>query len=184
MNSVRTRSPPAADIGSDHDLLMMTSHLRLKRVSKPKHTRLKFDLEKLKDPSVLETFRAMTGGRFAYLTIMNNEDGQNTALSCTITRPTEIHQYWTVPRETQRMTTGVFLSVPRPPYPSQRSGGSSTIIEEKKVGWSRLHPSRTGPSRWRGRNYRSHDNLQQDLADLTMANPVDPVLGHHISKER
>ena len=32
--------------GSDHDLLMMTFHLRLKKISKPKHTRLKFDLEK------------------------------------------------------------------------------------------------------------------------------------------
>ena len=27
-------------------------------------------------------------------------DGQNTSLHCTITRPMEIHQYWTVPRQT------------------------------------------------------------------------------------
>ena len=53
---------------------MMTFHLRLKRISKPKHTRLKFGLEKLKDPYVLETFQAMIGGKFAPLTIMNNED--------------------------------------------------------------------------------------------------------------
>ena len=53
---------------------MMTSRLRLKKISKPKHTRLRFDLEKLKDPNVLETFQAMIGGRFAPLTIMNNED--------------------------------------------------------------------------------------------------------------
>ena len=33
-----------------------------------------FDLEKLKDPNVLETFQAMIGGRFAPLTIMSNED--------------------------------------------------------------------------------------------------------------
>ena len=33
-----------------------------------------FDLGKLKDPSVLETFQAVTGGKFAPLTIMNNED--------------------------------------------------------------------------------------------------------------
>ena len=74
MNIARTRSFPGADIGSDHDLQMMTFHLRLKRISKPKHTRLKFDLEKLKDPNVLETFQAMIGGKFAPLTIMNNED--------------------------------------------------------------------------------------------------------------
>ena len=52
---------------------MMTFHLRLKRITKPKHTRLKFDLEKLKDSNVLETFQAMIGGRFAPLTIMSNK---------------------------------------------------------------------------------------------------------------
>ena len=35
---------------------------------------LKFDIEKLKDPNVLETFQAMIGRRFAPLTIMSNED--------------------------------------------------------------------------------------------------------------
>ena len=50
-------------------MLMMTFCLRLKKISKPKHTRLKFDLE-----NVLETFQAMIGGRFAPLTIMSNED--------------------------------------------------------------------------------------------------------------
>ena len=58
VNNARTRSFPEADIGSDHDLLMMTFHLRLKRISKPKHTRLKFDLEKLEDSNVLQTFQA------------------------------------------------------------------------------------------------------------------------------
>ena len=53
---------------------MMTFNLRLKRISKPKHTRLKSDLEKLKDPNVLETFQAVIGGKFASLSIMNNDD--------------------------------------------------------------------------------------------------------------
>ena len=55
-------------------MLMMTFHLRLKRISKPKHTTLKFDLEKLKKTNVLKTFEAMIGGKFAPLTIMNNEE--------------------------------------------------------------------------------------------------------------
>ena len=42
--------------------------------SKPKHTRLKFDLKKLKDSYVLETFQAMIGRKFAPLTIVSNED--------------------------------------------------------------------------------------------------------------
>ena len=53
---------------------MMTFHFRLKKISKPKHTRLKFELEKLKDPNVFETYQAMIGGKFAPLTIMDNED--------------------------------------------------------------------------------------------------------------
>ena len=63
---------------------MMTFHLRLKRNSKPKHTRLKFDLEQLKDPNVLETFQAMTGGKFAPLTIMDNEDTHLDSMITTI----------------------------------------------------------------------------------------------------
>ena len=58
-------------------MLMMTFRLRLKKkkkISKPRHTRLKFDLEKLKDPDVLETFQAMIGGKFAPLTVTNNGD--------------------------------------------------------------------------------------------------------------
>ena len=54
VNIAKTRSFPGANIGSDHNLLMVTIHLRLKRISKPKGTRLKFDLEKLKDPKVLK----------------------------------------------------------------------------------------------------------------------------------
>ena len=73
VNVARTRSFLGADIGSDHDLLMMTFQFRLKRISKPKHTRLKFDLEKLKDPKCVETFQVMIGGKIAPLTIMNNE---------------------------------------------------------------------------------------------------------------
>ena len=45
------------DIGSDSDLLSMTFHLHLKRISKPKLTRLKIDIEKLKDPNMVETFK-------------------------------------------------------------------------------------------------------------------------------
>ena len=74
VNIARTRSFPEENTGSDHDLLMITFHLRLKRISNPEDTRLKFDLKKLKDPSVAETFQAIVSGKFAPLTIMNNED--------------------------------------------------------------------------------------------------------------
>ena len=77
----------AVYIGSDHDLLMMTFHLRLKWISKPKHPRLKFDIEKLKDPSVLETFQAMISEKFAPLTIMNNEDADMDSMITTFNTP-------------------------------------------------------------------------------------------------
>ena len=62
---------------------MLTFHLRLKRISKPKHTRLEFDLEKLKYPNVLETFQVMIGGKLAPLTITNNEDTDMDSVSIT-----------------------------------------------------------------------------------------------------
>ena len=68
-------------------------------------------------------------------------------------------------------------------HPWQKSGGCSTIIEEREVSCSGQHPTRTSLSRWRGSNHCSHDNLQQALA-YTMANPVDPVPGSsHFSKK-
>ena len=70
------------------------------------------------------------------------------------------------------------------PILHKKSGGCITFIEEREVSLSRQHPSRTGPSRWRGCNYRSHNNLQQDLADRKMAKHMDPVLSHHTSQER
>ena len=74
VNIARTRSFPEADIGSDHDLLMMTFHHRLKKISKSKLTRLKFDLEKLNDPNMLETFQAMIGWELTPFTVIKNED--------------------------------------------------------------------------------------------------------------
>ena len=52
---------------------MTTFHIRLKRISKPKPTRIKFDIEKLKDPDVAEAFKAMIGGKFAPLIILDDK---------------------------------------------------------------------------------------------------------------
>ena len=45
VNIHRTRSFPGADIGSDHDLVMMTFQVRLKKTRKPNQPRLRFDLD-------------------------------------------------------------------------------------------------------------------------------------------
>ena len=75
-------------------------------------------------------------------------DGKNTTLSCTIRRPVEIHQYWTVPKQTQRITTPSFTKKWRLQYNHwrKRSQLEST-------------PSGAGPGGWRGCGHRSHDKL-------------------------
>ena len=46
----QTRSFPGADVGSDHAIIMMNFRLRLNKIRILMNTRIKFDLEKLKDP--------------------------------------------------------------------------------------------------------------------------------------
>ena len=86
----KTRSFPGADIGSDHDLVMMTFRLHLKKIRKQGHTRIKFDLEKLKDPQIAEAFQAMIGGKFAPLTVVDaNGSGMDVLIDTFNTTVTE-----------------------------------------------------------------------------------------------
>ena len=55
VNINKTRAFPGADIGSDHDMMMMNFSLHLKNPKKNKFTRNKFDLEKLKNPETKKT---------------------------------------------------------------------------------------------------------------------------------
>ena len=73
VNVSKTHSFPGADCGSDHDLVLLAFRLKLKKLKKAPYTRLKFDLEKLKDPKVAEDFQACIGGKFAPLLIYDNE---------------------------------------------------------------------------------------------------------------
>ena len=58
---------PGADVRSDHDMVMMTFQTRLKNSRKPTQPRIKFDIEKLNDSTVMSAFQAVIGGRFASL---------------------------------------------------------------------------------------------------------------------
>ena len=53
---------------------MMTFQVRLKMVRKPKQPRLRFDLEKLRNPDVACTFQATIGGKFTPLIGLSDED--------------------------------------------------------------------------------------------------------------
>ena len=54
-------------------MMQMTFHLHLKRISKPKHTRLKFDLKKAEISQLVGNLPSYDR-KFAPLTIMSNED--------------------------------------------------------------------------------------------------------------
>ena len=81
----RTRTFPGADIGSDHDLVIMTMKTRLSRRKKEKNPRIKFNLEKLNDKTVAEIFQAKIGGKFAPLLLVEGvndlTEGYNAALT-------------------------------------------------------------------------------------------------------
>ncbi len=70
---------------------MTTFRLHLKMIKKPNQPRIRFDLQKLKDPKVKETFQAMIGGKFAPLITLDSQDTDlesitttfNTALTST-----------------------------------------------------------------------------------------------------
>ena len=72
VKTAKTRSFPGADIGSDHDLLLLNFHLRLKMNQRPKHTRVKFDLGKLNDTTTARAYQETLAGKLA--TIQNRVD--------------------------------------------------------------------------------------------------------------
>ena len=53
---------------------MMNFQVHLKKARKPNQPRLRFDLEKLRDPDVACTFQATTGGKFAPLIGLRDDD--------------------------------------------------------------------------------------------------------------
>ena len=70
----RTRTFPGADVGSDHDMVMLTLQTRIKKLRKPTQPKIRFDLETLDDPTVRSAFQATRGGRFAPLATLVDED--------------------------------------------------------------------------------------------------------------
>ena len=70
IKTARTRTFPGADVGSDHDMVMLTFQTHLKNSRKPTQPRIRFDLEKLNDPTVMSAFQAVVGDRFTPLSAL------------------------------------------------------------------------------------------------------------------
>ena len=69
---------------------MMTFRFHLKNARKPNQPRLRFDLEKLRDPGVTCTFQATIGGKFPPLIGLRDENmGINTMVTTYITAVTD-----------------------------------------------------------------------------------------------
>ena len=80
IKTARTRTFQGADVGSDHDMMMMTFQTRLKNSRKPTQPVIRFDLEKLNDQTVTSTFQATIGGRFAPLAMLVDEDADRDSM--------------------------------------------------------------------------------------------------------
>ena len=63
IKTARTRTFPGADVKSNHDMVMMTFQTRHKNSRKPTQPRIRFDCEKLNDPTVMSAFQATIGGK-------------------------------------------------------------------------------------------------------------------------
>jgi len=73
INRAKTRTFSKPDIGSDHDLVMMPLKIKLKISKKTTTDRTRFDLEKLKDPTIAEQYQGELAGRFAPLLLLDQD---------------------------------------------------------------------------------------------------------------
>ena len=72
INRTKTRTMKKPDIGSDHDLVMMTFRVKLKVKKKDVNTRIRFNLDLLKDPNVRDKYQSDLAGKFAPLLLLEN----------------------------------------------------------------------------------------------------------------
>ena len=107
IKTARTRTSPGADVGSNHDMVMMTFQTRLKNSRKPTQPRIRFDLEKLNNPTVMSVFQATIGGRFAPLAMLVDEDAD---LDSMVTHFSKTQQLNFLASNTGRGSPGLLLS--------------------------------------------------------------------------
>ena len=65
-------------------MVMMTFQTRLKNSRKPTQPRIRFDLEKLNEPTVMSAFQAAIGSRFAPLARPVDEDADLVQSKCKV----------------------------------------------------------------------------------------------------
>ena len=53
---------------------MIAVKLKLKKVQSPVSTKIRFDINKLQDPEIVQRFKAITGGKFAPPLLLESDD--------------------------------------------------------------------------------------------------------------
>ena len=76
INKARTRTFTGPDIGSDHDLVMMTLKIKLAKHKDKDTNRVHFDLEKLKYPFIKREFQHELSNRLTLLLLLEHKDSQ------------------------------------------------------------------------------------------------------------
>ncbi|XP_064625969.1 craniofacial development protein 2-like [Lineus longissimus] len=69
----QTRTFPGAAVGSDHDMVLLTLKLKLRRQQEQKIPQIRYDIGKLQDPAVAASFEAQISGKFAALNLLQND---------------------------------------------------------------------------------------------------------------
>ena len=64
INRAKTRTFPGADVGSDYNMVILNFKVRLKKIRKPKNTRLRLNLDRLEDPSISKACQTTDGRKF------------------------------------------------------------------------------------------------------------------------
>ena len=85
MNVASTESFPGADISPDHDLVMTTIQVHLKKLAKCKQACVHFDLEKLKDARVAAEFQSTVRDKLTPLIMEMNANNHITINTVTST---------------------------------------------------------------------------------------------------
>ena len=111
INQAKTRTFPGADIGSDHDLVLMNFRVRLKKRIKKGNIRIKFNLDRLKDPTIVEAFQATIGGRFEPLLALEDNVESLTTSFNTAMMETATHLLGKHRRKTKPWITNEILDM-------------------------------------------------------------------------
>ena len=72
IRTAKTQTFPDADVRRDHDLVILNFRVSLKKIKKQLNSRLHFNLDRLKDPSIHESFQATVSGEFAALLTLDD----------------------------------------------------------------------------------------------------------------